>query len=74
MILVTNDDSSKLLEPSIQPFDFPSSLVASKFASILSRRLHSISFVRRNEVNPFSFELFVQGVAVVGPVSHKASW
>ena len=61
MIFISDHQSSEVLQPRKEAFDFPSSLVAPEFAAILGPRLFSPSFVGGNQFS-FSFDNIDHGL------------
>ncbi len=70
---VSYDESSKILEPSNQAFNFPPSLNSTKWATIL--RLASGLSIRCDHVHAvLLLELGIQRVAIVGFVTDESLW
>ena len=72
MILVANWQSSKIMQPSEKAFNFPTSPISPKFASILGLRFFSVTFVRRYHFNVFLlFQSLVKWIAVVCFIAYQ---
>ena len=71
MILVSNDNSSVILYPGKESFDLPASLVTSEFSAVLSLRLLSITFMRRNQFNSERCQFFIQRVGIIGFIANQ---
>lgn len=71
-VLVSSFDSSELLEPGKQSFDFPASLVASQLSAVLCLD-NPVGFVGRDQFHvALSQELFIEFVAVIGFIPNNA--
>ena len=70
---VSGYKSSEVLKPTDGSFNFPSSFVASKFPSVLSRRFDSISFVRSNQICAAFSQTTSQRIAVGGSIIDQGS-
>ena len=72
MVFVSDHQSSEVLQPSEQAFDFPPTLTASEFAAVLGSRSFTPPFVGSNHFG-FSFtqQPPVQCVTVVGFISDQ---
>ncbi len=69
---VSRDDSSKVVEPSEQAFDLPTTNVAAQWASVLGLLL-PIRPMRRDQFNlSFLPESLIQGVAFVCLISDQS--
>lgn len=62
--LIPGYKSPEVLEPADGSFDFPSSLVASEFSSVLRGRFDAIDFMRSNQVDSSFVQTGPQRVAV----------
>ena len=72
MILVTHNQSAKVLQPSKQTFDFPSTSVSPQYSAVLRRRLDAIILMWRDHFDTSLFgQLLVQFIRVVGSVANK---
>ncbi len=72
MPFVSRDDSSKVLEPCEQTFDFPATNVTAKRAAILALHL-SIRPMRRDQFNmPFLPQSLIQSIAFVRLVADQS--
>ena len=65
MIFVTHHNSPKILQPRKQSLDFPSPFVATKLSPVLCFRPFPVGFVRRNQLNVESLQLFIQRVGII---------
>lgn len=72
MVFITHQNSSIVLQPSKQPFDFPSPLVASQLPPILRLRLLPILFVRRDHLYVEARKFCIQWVRVIGFVADQS--
>src|SRR5579859_3289066 len=73
MSLVAHDESSEVLEPSEEPLDLPTSLVATKASPIFELPTSSTTSldVRRDETNALLEKLRIERIAVVGLVADE---
>ena len=71
MIFVTNDDSSVVLYPGKESFDFPAPLVTPQLSAILRFRLLSIALMRRNQFNPERCQLLIQRIRIIGFIADQ---
>ena len=72
MVFVSHNNSSKILQPGKQPFDFPSTPITPKLSAILSRRLFASSTVRRDHLYATLMQkLLIKTVAVIGFIANK---
>jgi hypothetical protein len=65
-------NTTELLQPRKQPFDFPSSLIAAQWSAILRGGFLSVRLVRRNHLNALLSQLFVQRVGVVSLITYES--
>ena len=63
MIFVTDDDPSKVLQPTIGAFDFPSTAEAAQFATVLQRWPAAIFAVRADQIDPLVSQALPKRVA-----------
>lgn len=72
MILITNWQSSKIMQPSEETFNFPSSFIAPKFTSILSFASLPVVLVWRYQFNVFFFfQALIKRVAVICFIAYQ---
>ena len=72
MILVANWQSSKIMQPSEETFNFPASPISPKFTSILGLRFLPVPLVRRNHFNVFLlFQSLVKRIAIVCFIAYQ---
>ncbi len=73
MVLITDNQPSKILKPGEKAFHFPSPFIAAKFASILGLWFFSAFSVGRYHFNvALNHELLVQGIAVIGFIAYDS--
>ena len=66
MVFVAHHNSTKILQPREQSFDFPAAFVSPQFASVLRFCSFAIRLVRRNQFNSeICSQLFVERIRVV---------
>ena len=68
---MTNLNSSKVVQPGKQAFDFPTSFVPSQDSSILGSRLLAVRLVWRNQLNSLLLQTRIERVAVIGSVTDE---
>jgi hypothetical protein len=68
VMFVAHHESSEVLQPGKQPFDFPTSAVAAQRAPVLARWTDSAAPMGRDHLDTPLGELGVQRIAVVGEV------
>lgn len=68
MTLITHHQSAEGAEPSKEPLDPPTALVATQGAAILGLGAFATALVRSNHLDAQLDERFVQGVSIVGAV------
>jgi hypothetical protein len=74
MVFVTNDKSTKVIEPRKNAFDLPPTAVSTKFSPVLGWQ-PTIAAIRRNQVNAaFLKKTGIQNIAVVRFVSDEPLW
>lgn len=73
VIFVASDDSTEILQPRVQSFHFPSLPIPPQWSSVLSPRAHPVGLMRRDHFNATLFQPLVQGIGVIGPITHDAS-
>src|SRR6185295_13316306 len=71
VIFITHDESSTVMEPGKEPFDFPALAIAAQAAAIVKGGLGSASPVRAQEDYALCEQLFAQRIAVVSFVGDQ---
>ena len=72
MVLISNNNSPKILQPGKQAFDFPSTPITPKLSAILGRRLFASSAMRRDHLNTALMQkLLIKTVAIISFVANK---
>jgi hypothetical protein len=71
MVFITNQNPPEVLQPTVQAFDFPTTLEATKRSAILRRGFHANTFVRRDHFNASNSKTFIERIAIIGPVSNE---
>ena len=72
MILVANWQTSKIMQPGKEPFNFPASLVTPEFTSILSLWLFPVGLVWRYHLNAILiFQPLIKRVAIIGFITYQ---
>lgn len=72
MIFITNNNTTEVLDPGKQPLNFPSPLIATQNATVLSRRFSSIIFMRSNQLNTAFFgQLVIQLITVICSIANN---
>lgn len=75
MVFVAHHNSTKILQPREQPFDFPAAFVTPQFSSVLRFFSFAIRLVRRNQFNSEILrQLFVERVGVVSLIANQTLW
>ena len=70
MVFISYYQTSEVLEPGKQAFNFPSASIATELSSVLGTRLFTILFMRRNQFNvPVFRELLIKLIAVIGLIA-----
>ena len=70
VVLPANNSSTKIMQPSKQPFDLPTATVATQAAAVLSRGRDAHTFVRRDQLHAVAFlDALVLRIAVVRAVA-----
>ena len=72
MVLVTHQNTTKVLQPCKQPLDLPATLVAAQAAPVLRRWLLPVRLVRRDQLHLLLSQFFVQRVGVIRLVTNQA--
>ena len=70
IILVANNNSTVVLYPGKEPFDFPTSLVTPKFTSVLRFRLLWISLMWCNQLDSKFSRFFVQCIGIISFIAN----
>src|SRR5215471_14558164 len=68
-----NEDALVFVQPSEQPFDFPSSTVASEHACVLGWRFAAIAPMGCDHLNALSRKALIERITVVGTIPNKSS-
>ena len=71
MIFITHCHTSKILKPSVQSFDFPSSTITPKLSAVLSGRLDTIIFMWSDQLCSMLAQYFVQWIAVIRLIANQ---
>jgi hypothetical protein len=74
MILVTHQNPPEVLQPREQAFDFPATLVAAEFATVLRDDTLAVRFVRRDQLNACGGQFRIQRVRVIRLVANQSLW
>ena len=69
--LIPGDESTIVLEPSKEPFDFPAALISTQRAPILGE-IDPVRAMGRDQFDAAGAEGLVEGVAVIGGVPDEA--
>src|SRR5215211_1398314 len=69
---MANLNSSKVLQPGKQAFDFPTSFVPSQDTTILGSRFLAVGLMRCDQLNALLLQAFIQRVAVIGFVTDQS--
>jgi hypothetical protein len=71
-MLITDSNPAEVLQPGIQSFNLPATLIAPQLAPILSCGFDAIATMRSDHFNALRQELCVQRIAVICPISDQA--
>jgi hypothetical protein len=71
MIFISNNNSSVVLYPGKESFDFPAPLVTTQFSAVLRFRLFSISLMRRNQLNAERRQFLVERVGIISFIADQ---
>ncbi len=72
MIFVANWQTSKIMQPSKEPFNFPASLITPEFTSILTLRLFPVRLVWRDHLNAtLIFQSLIKRIAIICFVTYQ---
>ncbi len=71
MPLISDNQPSKVLQPSEKPLDFPATLISPQFPSVLSFWLRAVAAVRRNHLNTLLFQKIIIKFVTVMNLSQK---
>src|ERR1039457_5563589 len=69
---MARQDTTKVLQPSEQPLDFPAALVTAQCPTVLRDRANSIGSVRSDQLDSLLLQLGIKFVAVVGLVPDQS--
>jgi len=70
VVFPANHDTTKVMQPRKQSFDFPTAAIATQAPAILCCRCDAHKFVRRDELHAVALlEALVQGIAVVSTIA-----
>lgn len=72
MIIVTNNDSTKFMEPRKKTFNFPAPLITAKFSAVLRYGFLSIAFMRGNQFNALFAQFGVQWIRVISFIADQS--
>ena len=72
--LITNHDTPEVLQPGIQSFDLPTSLVSPQLTSILCCGLYPISTMRCNQFDAFFPKPGIQWITIVSSIPDQSLW
>jgi len=73
VIFPANDDATKIMKPSEQPLDLPTTVISAQHASVLCGFAAARGIVWGHQPHPEAFQdLCIQRVAVVGAVADQA--
>ena len=72
MILPTNHQPTKPVQPSKESFHAPTSAIATKWATVLGESF-AIAFVRSDQLDIVGFQqIVIQGITIVGSVANQS--
>lgn len=74
MIFIAGDNATIVLQPGEKPFNLPSAFVPSERPAILCCGLYPVSPMGRDQGNVRFLECFIEGIGIIGPVSHNDAW
>jgi len=75
LIFPTRDEAAEVMQPSEQPFDFPTVTVAPQFPTVLRIFPAAIALVRSDQTDAMLFlQLLVERIAVVSRVADHSFW
>src|SRR5215211_6946920 len=69
---MANLNSSKVLQPGKQAFDFPTSFVPSQDTTILGSRFLAVGLMRCDQLNALLLQTLIQRITVVGSVTDQS--
>src|SRR5919106_924329 len=69
---MTHLNSSKVLQPGKQAFDFPASFISSQDTAILRSRLLAVGFMRSDHLNSLFLQTLIKRVAIVRSVTNQS--
>ena len=72
LVFVAHDDTPEVLQPGIQSFSLPTTLVAPELAAILGGWLHPVGTMWRNDFDATLSQLRIQRVRVIRFVTNQA--
>ncbi len=73
MIIETNQNSTKILQPCKKALDLPASFVAAKFSSVLRSLALSIRFMRRNQLGFKRGEAFIKRIRIISLIANQSN-
>ena len=71
VILPTDHQTAKVMQPGKQTFDLPTAAIAAQFAAVLGARLAAIMLMRSNQLDALLLQFVIQRIAVVSPVADQ---
>src|SRR5215217_1251542 len=69
---MTNLNSSKVLQPGKQAFDFPTSFISAQDTAILGGRFLAVGFVWRNHLNSLLLQTLIERIAIIGSITDQS--
>ena len=67
-------NSSKVLQPGKQAFDFPTSFVPSQDSPILGGRFLAVGLMRSDHLNSLFLQTRIERVTIICPVTNQSFW
>lgn len=74
MIIEPNQNTTKILQPGKQAFNFPTSFVAAQNSAVLRFLTLAIGFMRLNQLDVEFSQLFVERVGVIRLIADYSFW
>src|SRR5947209_40653 len=74
MVFITHQNPPEVLQPREQAFDFPATLVAAEFSTVLRDGTLAVRFVRRDQLDACFGQFRIQRVRVIRLVANQSLW
>ena len=72
VILITNNETTEIMQPSEQPFDTPSFGIPTQWSAVLGFWFHSVNLMRRNYFDTILLKFIIERIRVIRSITDES--